>query len=86
MGEPAMKWISAKERVPEYIRFRRMLHAPTVIVRFRGDRGWSPDSGRPKGIDTGSFTVHTREWRRSGCNYASKVTHWMPLPDPPRRP
>lgn len=79
------EWINAKERVPEYIKCRRFyLAAPLVIVKFRGDKNWRPDSGRPKGIDIGTFTVHTKEWRRWGCNHSSKVTHWMPLPEPPK--
>ena len=75
-----MQWISVKERVPEYIKYKGMLTAPTVIIHFRGDKGWNRESGRPKGIDTGIFTVHTKEWRRTGYNYSCKATHWMPLP------
>ena len=74
------EWISVKERVPEYIRYKGELAAPIVIVRFTGDRGWRPDYGRSRGVDLGIFTVHTKEWRRWGENHASKVTHWQPLP------
>ena len=79
------KWIKCNERKPEYIKHRKMLTAPMVIIKFRGDKGWIKNSGRPKGIDVGTFTVHTKEWRRHGYNYACKATHWMPLPDGPKK-
>lgn len=81
-----MEWISVKDRVPE-----RSGHY-LVLTRINYWRGGSLDKnpdcyGTAKGYGNTTMSVldcfydGTGNWNRV-CN--SHVTHWMPLPAPPK--
>ena len=64
-----MKWISVKDRLPEDEGFV-LIHAP------------SADEHKPV-IITAWHDTETREWGLVDV-WANAVTHWMPLPVPPK--
>ena len=67
--QDAMKWISVKERLPKYF--------DHVLINAPGDKPFT--------------TVHEAHLRKDGLwdtglyRYDREdVTHWMPLPEPPK--
>ena len=63
-----MKWISVEDRLPEDI---------GMYIVFRDN---SCIGGTVKCVDTKLF--HDRTWITDG--YDGKITHWQPLPKPPK--
>ncbi len=70
----SVKWISVKERLPD-------------IDKKSEVPGWSKEVigyHRQYGIVFCYCRISTREWMLSkSCHITSKITHWMPLPEPP---
>jgi hypothetical protein len=78
-----MNWISVKERLPEY----------EVDVLLFDD--WKSNDGKIyKDVRVGYLRevitrkgsdgiYNTCEW--GGTEYAFNITHWMPLPEPPKQ-
>lgn len=60
--EPALKWISVRERLPE---------PGQEILAVVGHTAAEP------------FTITTFFWDATFDNWA-RITHWMPLPEPPK--
>lgn len=76
--EPKRKWIPVTERLPEQEGRYLVVHPihnrfPWITVMYFG----VPD-GYDKGI---CFYIADDEWGDSPCDC---VTHWMPLPEPPK--
>lgn len=73
------EWISVKDRLPKSIINKVLVHCKNGYIgfghyeEFKGAKCWyNLESGEP-------FT----KWDLNGCeSYA--VTHWMPLPEPPK--
>lgn len=74
-----MEWISVKERFPEeegdYLvcKFALSMRPRTII---------SVEHGAPYDLEMRGVTYHNFGW--SGTHSTLKVTHWMPLPEPPK--
>lgn len=66
------EWVSVNERLPE--------RNKNVLVYASWDGTWQTTIGRHSGITGGFWWVYT------GHGYAMlyDVTHWMPLPEPPK--
>lgn len=64
------RWISTEERLPEPL--------TDVVVIVRHGDGWQYTIGY----------VLNEEWHRTGGSrhfyYGGKITHWIPLPEPPK--
>ena len=84
------EWISVRDRLPE--------ERDSIFARFYGTEKWKAGMFRTASGDViacveyedGSRLVkvlHTisGEWRMSGIPRDGKVTHWMPLPEPPEK-
>ena len=74
-----MKWISVKERLPEY--------QERVLVHEEVKPEWENLSVTIGYLNTTTKgkSFETNEWY-SDNNYQSiDVTHWMPLPEPPNK-
>lgn len=76
--EPKRRWIPVTERLPGQEGRYLVVHplhnrVPWVTVMYFG----VPD-GYDKGI---CFYIADNEWGDIPCDY---VTHWMPLPEPPK--
>ena len=77
-----MKWISVKaERKPKFhpdderISETVLLYVPEMRRRTQGDAG----------IRMGSYLSYSKEFRPDGSmGFEKYVTHWMPLPNPPK--
>lgn len=67
-------WISVKERLPEL--FTRVL----VTVQCKSDSEFREIKISSRYTPIGGY--HT-DWRW-GCDSNEEVTHWMPLPEPPK--
>ena len=67
----AVKWISVKERLPEDNE-RVLVYHDDGMIRF--------------GINKGGFAdvVSSLYLKHNHRTCFSKVTHWMPLPEPPK--
>ena len=76
LAEPKQKtgWISVKDRLPD-------------IDKKSEVPGWSKEVigyHRQCGIVFCYCHISTREWILSkSCHITSKITHWMPIPEPP---
>ena len=69
-GVTVQKWIHVSERLPEH--FGQFL----VTVK-EYNRGWYADSAM--------YDPYKNEWRTNlFCGMRDEVTHWMPLPEPPK--
>ena len=70
-GVPVQKWIPVTERLPK--------HFGCFIVAIR-----NPNSER-LGVDSADFDPLKKYWYPSMCwDKGYEVTHWMPLPKPPK--
>ena len=65
------KWISVEERLPE----------PYQNVLTCAQKLFGVDRLLVYGID---YTLDNGEWACGGESYKTMVTHWMPLPEPPK--
>ena len=76
----AMKWISVKERLPEDTlpRFSEVKQIK-VLTALKSNGGVVTVRTQMRYRDTWCNEVRWR-WKYSG----SEVTHWMPLPEPPK--
>lgn len=69
---PAVReWIPVSERLPENMDDRVLVLLPTKSYDY-------PIGNQH--IDTDRYRGEYRKWVR----YGDKVTHWMPLPEPPK--
>jgi hypothetical protein len=64
-------WISVEERLPE----------PYQNVLTCAQKLFGVDRLLVYGID---YTLDNGEWACGGESYKTMVTHWMPLPEPPK--
>lgn len=63
------RWISVDDRLPE--------PRKDVIVRIKSlDGKWFGTS-----VD---YQLEDGQWKKSGSTWKISVTHWMPLPEPPK--
>lgn len=68
-----MNWISVKTALPEY-------DQNVLIIRKRGGKFYEPDIAVYR---NGEFTSHV--YLPEDCCFNSDwITHWMPLPEPPK--
>ena len=72
----APHWIPVSERLPEkalksYPKWPYSLWMLTV-------------SGKEKRIEFGAYNVEEKEWHDDFGEVMTGVTHWMPLPEPPK--
>lgn len=67
-NETSPRWISVKKRLPE--------NGQKVIAAFRNDGGWIVDQAR---YSNGEFDFAS--W---AYVWDDNITHWMPLPEPPK--
>lgn len=87
-GVTVQQWIPASERLPE--------EHDSMFIKLHGGEGWTTGMFRKISDEVlacvenedGTKTVkqtHTTdgEWRLSSIRRA-KVTHWMPMPEPPK--
>lgn len=65
------RWISVEERLPE----------PYQNVLTCAWKLFGADRRLVYGID---YTIENNEWVCGGESYKTMVTHWMPLPEPPK--
>lgn len=70
-GVTIQKWIPVTERLPENMDDRVLVLLPTISYNY--------PIGNQR-IDTDRYRGEYRKWVR----YGDKVTHWMPLPEPPK--
>lgn len=68
LEEQQPRWISVKERLPE--------NGQKIIAAFRGSGGQVADQAR---YSNGEFDFAS--W---AYVWADNITHWMPLPEPPK--
>lgn len=66
-----MEWVKCSERMPKM--------GEKVLIRIPVSEHFNIENGRYKG--DGVFIGAWFDSRGNGCAY--KVTHWMPLPEPP---
>lgn len=78
-GSIPCKWISVKDRLPKKITNKVLVYCKCGYIgfghyeEFRGVKDWyNLESGKP-----------FRGWDLEGCE-TYEVTHWMPLPEPPK--
>ena len=70
-GVTIQEWISVSERLPK--------HFGTFVVAIRNP------NGERLGVDSADFDPFKKYWYPSMCwDKGYKVTHWMPLPEPPK--
>ena len=80
-----MEWISVKDRLPEpEVDVLLISHGWGDVIMYIGRL-----SPMPSDDGTGNFwgiKIDASEWRIRGWSYFRKphVTHWMPLPKPPK--
>ena len=69
-GVTVQKWIPVTERLPEHFG-----QFSVTVTEVDGCRY----------VDFAMFDPYTKQWKTSLCIfYGEKVTHWMPLPEPPK--
>lgn len=79
-----MDWISVKDRLPEInvSVLISMIYDDVSFIAYRTETNWQcvfPEWGEVCG--NGYFNGELKEEPESGI----KVTHWMPLPEPPKK-
>ena len=77
-GVTVPEWISVKDRLPES-KEKILVYGGRTEIWFNGVKQPMPSihTGYMRGLGEGWFT-----WDRH--DYISDVTHWMPLPQPPK--
>jgi len=78
-GEDMSEWISVKDSLPDESTLDKQNF---VLTWFRGT-GWKDHD--PWQVEIGE--ISSGHWRPRGGNgnFDDRVTHWMPLPEPPHR-
>lgn len=72
-----MEWISVKDGLPA---------ESQIVLTYRGE-GEPPDELQPHGLEEFMWHLNTKRWQYDDWyekNDPPPVTHWMPLPDPPK--
>ena len=77
-GVTVQKWIPVSERLPES-KVKILVYGGRIEIWHNGVKQPMPSifAGYMRGLDEGWFT-----WESD--DYISDVTHWMPLPEPPK--
>lgn len=78
--QPAPKWISVKERLPEAVEEDvngKIAFSDFVLVCLVYDDGFTY-------ITNDQCRVDSKSWLNEIPGEGCKVTHWMPLPEPPK--
>ena len=77
-GVTVQKWIPVTERLPES-KEKILVYGGNIDIWHNGVKQPMPSifTGYMRGLDEGWFT-----W--DSDYYISDVTHWMPLPEPPK--
>lgn len=78
--QPAPKWISVKERLPEAVEKNvdgKITFSDFVLVYLVCDDGFTY-------ITNDKCIVDSKLWLHEIPDKDCKVTHWMPLPEPPK--
>jgi hypothetical protein len=78
-GVTVQEWISVKDRLPKTVTNKHLVYCKNGYIgfghyeNFRGEADWyNLENGKP-------FS----EWYLENCE-TYEVTHWMPLPQPPK--
>lgn len=72
----AMKWISVKDRLPEKLNENNQVYLTEEVIGSDGESAY-----------IGQFKVYKFDGHRKffdGDRFRSDITHWMPLPEPPK--
>ena len=73
------EWISVKDRLPNETRsYLVVLDNEVIDIRLFNSKN-EPYQTWPSMLNKFLFLDNEREW-----NSTKRVTHWMPLPDPPK--
>lgn len=78
--QPAPKWISVKDRLPEAVEEdvnSKIAFSDFVLVYLVCDDGFTY-------ITNDKCRVNDKSWLHEIPGEGCKVTHWMPLPEPPK--
>lgn len=70
------KWISVKDRLPEKLNENNQVYLTEEVIGFDGESAY-----------IGQFKVYKYDGLRTffdGNCFRSDITHWMPLPEPPK--
>lgn len=80
-GYRKQEWISVDERLPEdmYGKFRKR-----IIVLVCTESGKVSTASRQRAFHFDKTKLEWQELDTFEWNYRKKVTHWMPLPEPPK--
>ncbi len=76
------EWISVKERLPEHEQHVLIYHPEYKEIYYSEyiePRDYAPFVDYPL-----FFIGYDPACNRSGAFYREKITHWMPLPEPPK--
>lgn len=75
------EWISVNERLPEdmYGKFRKR-----IIVLVCTESGKVSTASRQRAFHFDKTKLEWQELDTFEWNYRKRVTHWMPLPEPPK--
>ncbi len=80
-------WISVKDELPsdsgDYICARNRIPNSEVVSFCSGDEGC--DNGRWFDSESTTLFYAVTKERREALKDYGKVTHWMPLPEPPTK-
>lgn len=76
-----MEWISVKDRLPDVDKTESQFETTTVIA-FMPDCRVNPM--RYERAYVRGKTVRRWKWMWDALYYGDKITHWMPLPEPPK--
>ena len=78
--QPVNQWISVKDRLPEAVEEDvngKIAFSKSVLVYLVYDNGFTY-------ITNDRFRVDSKSWLHEIPGEGCKVTHWMPLPEPPK--
>ena len=78
--QPVNRWISVKDRLPEAVEKDvngKIAFSDFVLVYLVYDNGFTY-------ITNDRFRVDSKSWLHEIPGEGCKVTHWMPLPEPPK--
>ena len=70
------KWISVNERMPEKLNENNQSYLSEYVIGFDGER-----------YRVGQFKVYKYDGSCEffdGYGFTDKITHWIPLPEPPK--
>lgn len=78
--QPVNQWISVNDRLPEAVEEDvngKIAFSKSVLVYLVYDNGFTY-------ITNDRFRVDSKSWLHEIPGEGCKVTHWMPLPEPPK--